>query len=92
MRLQPHYLLGYAAAAIGIVHSFVSISRAPLPAAAVAGLWLASLALVVLVAQVLVGRALREAARHRDRYARIHLLLTGALLLLVAVHAALNGP
>jgi threonine/homoserine/homoserine lactone efflux protein len=91
-RPGPHYLLGYAATAIGIGHSFLSLSRASLPAPAVAGLWLASLAALLLVAQALVGRALRAAARKRDRYRRIHLVLTGALLVLIALHAALNGP
>lgn len=91
-RLRPHYVLGYGAALIGTVHGFLSISRARLPAGAEAGLWLASVAAVLVVAEAVVGRSLlRPGLRRRLRIRYIHLALMGGALVLIGLHAYLNG-
>lgn len=92
-RLRPHYVLGYTAAAGALTHSVLSITTRDLPPAAQAGLWLASVAAALVVAQALVGRSLRNpAATDRGRRRALHLTLLGCILLLVGLHAALNGP
>lgn len=91
--LRPHYVLGYAAAGLAIAHSVLSISRRQVPPAAEVGLWLGSVAALVIVVQVVTGRGLRDvAAAARGRLRTIHLVLMGAVLVLVALHVALNGP
>lgn len=91
-RLRPHYVLGYAAIALGLAHSVLAITRRPLPPAAEAGLWLGSLAALLLVAQLLLGRGLREPALPgRARARRAHVWLMAAILALVALHAVLDG-
>lgn len=91
-RLRPHYVLGYGAAVIGTVHAFLSISRGRLPAGAEAGLWLASAATVLVIAEAIVGRSLlRPGLRRRLRIRYIHLTLMGVAVVLVALHAYLNA-
>jgi hypothetical protein len=85
-------VLAYAAGAVGIAHSVLSISRAPRPAAAEAGLWMASLAALLLVVQLVLGSRLREpAVAGRPRLRRAHLWLMVAVLGLVALHVLLDG-
>jgi cytochrome b561 len=92
-RLRPHYVLGYTAAAGALAHSVLSITTRELPPGAQVGLWLASVAAALLVAQVLVGRSLRDPApAGRARRRTLHLTLLGTVLVLVGLHAALNGP
>jgi hypothetical protein len=91
--LKPHYVLGYAGAGVAIAHSIVSITRRPLPPAEEVGLWLGSVAALVLVVQVLAGRGLRDVAMAgRARLRTLHLRLMIAALVLIAIHVALNGP
>ena len=92
-RLRPHYVLGYTATAGALTHSVLSITTRPLPPAAQTGLWLASVAAALVVAQVLVGRSLRDPSpAGRARRRAVHLTLLGCILALVGLHAALNGP
>jgi hypothetical protein len=92
-RLRPHYVLGYTAAAGALTHSLLSITTRPLPPGAQAGLWLASVAAALVVAQVLVGRTLRDPApAGRGRRRAVHLTLLGTILVLAGLHAGLNGP
>jgi hypothetical protein len=91
--LGLHYVLGYAAAGLAIAHSILSISRRQVPPAAEVGLWLGSMAALAVVAQVMTGRGLRDVATAaRRRLRTIHLVLMGAVLVLVALHVVLNGP
>lgn len=92
-RLRPHYVLGYTAAAGALTHSLLSITTRELPPAAQAGLWLASVATALVVAQAFVGRSLHNpAATDRGRRRALHLTLLGCILVLVGLHVALNGP
>lgn len=91
--LRPHYVLGYLAAGLAIAHSVLSITRRPVPLGAEIGLWLGSAAALALVVQVITGRGLREAARTaRGRLRTFHLVLMIVVLVLIALHVALNGP
>jgi thiosulfate reductase cytochrome b subunit len=88
--MGPHYLVAYAAAAVALFHSLLSITRAPMPVLAEAGLWAGSLAAVAVVAQVLLGRDLRGEQGDRRRRARtVHFCVMLTLVLLVAVHVLL---
>lgn len=89
-RMGPHYLVAYAAAAVALLHSLLSITRAPMPVLAEAGLWAGSLAAAAVVAQVVLGRDLRGETGQRRRRARtVHFTLMLTLVILVALHVAL---
>src|SRR5579884_2595342 len=92
-RLRPHYRLGGTAAALGVLHGLVSITRAPLPAGAEAGLWLACGAAVALVFAAALGAGLRALGGiERERARRRHLALFVAAVVLGGLHVLLNGP
>jgi hypothetical protein len=92
-RLGLHYRLGAAAALLGVLHGLVSITRAPLPAPAEAGLWLACAAAVAVVFVALLGTRARDASGgERDAARRRHLALVLAMIVLVGLHVALDGP
>ncbi|HZU18817.1 MAG TPA: hypothetical protein VFD01_19735 [Candidatus Dormibacteraeota bacterium] len=92
-RLGLHYRLGGAAAALGVLHGLVSITRAPLPAGAEAGLWLACGAAVALAFAAALGAGLRHlGGAERERARRRHLALFATAVVLGGLHVALNGP
>jgi|SRR5579884_1790112 len=92
-RLGLHYRLGGAAAILGVLHGLTSITRAPLPAGAEAGLWLACAAAAVLVFTAALGTGLRHLnGIERERARRRHLALFAVATVLGGLHAVLNGP
>ncbi len=90
---HAHNRLGAAAAAVGLTHGLLSVTRATLPLPAALGLWIASLAAVVLVWEAVVGLLLTSAASASRRPLRWrHRWLMGALVVLVSIHVILAGP
>src|SRR5579862_8921512 len=59
-RMRPHYWLGYIIAVVTLVHVFVAMGAGLSLGLNVLGLLLASAALFLLFAQVLLGRSLRR--------------------------------
>jgi len=86
-----HAWLGGGAALVGTGHSVASITSARLAPGPEAGLWVASGAAALLVIEALVGVTLRDPALVDRQARRYHVAIVYALVLLVAVHVALNG-
>ncbi|HLH68388.1 MAG TPA: hypothetical protein VKY90_05025 [Candidatus Dormibacteraeota bacterium] len=92
-RLHLHYRLGGTAAALGVLHGLLSITRARLPIGAEVGLWLACGAAVALVFTAALGTGLRTLGGiERERARRRHLALFVAAVVLGGLHVLLNGP
>ena len=90
-RLRLHYWLGYAIAALAMVHGMASMTRSIAGRAHPAGLKLASLALLVAFGQVGIGLWLRGKSGGRAAVRRIHFWVMAALVALVALHVALDS-
>jgi hypothetical protein len=91
--LQSHYRLGGVAAIAGVVHTLVSVTRAQAVFAAEVGLWLASASAGLLVIEAVLGSSMRDPRAPNPRRSRQrHLAIMLALVTMVALHAALNGP
>jgi hypothetical protein len=85
---RSHYRLGWAAAAVAVLHTVVSITRGGVPLAAEIGLWVASVAALLVGAEIVLGWTLVAARRKRLR--RNHLVLTPVIGTLVVLHVILN--
>jgi hypothetical protein len=90
-RLRLHYWLGYAIAALALIHGMVSMTRGIVGRAHPAGLRLASLALLVAFCQVGIGLWLRGKSGRRVAARRIHFWVMAALVALVVLHVALDS-
>jgi cytochrome b561 len=90
-RLRLHYWLGYAIAALALVHGMASMTRGIAGRAHPLGLWLASLALLVTFCQVGIGLWLRGKSGRRAAIRRVHFWVMAALVALVVLHVALDS-
>lgn len=91
-RMAPHYWIGYAIAGLTVVHAWLSMSPGSHTTLFVAGIWIASGAMLVVFAQVTTGLRLRDMqgpARQRQR--RLHFWIMALLVTAGAVHVVLNG-
>jgi hypothetical protein len=92
-RMRPHYWLGYLIAAVTLVHVVVSLGAGLSLGRSVFGLLLASAALFLLFAQVLLGRSLRKpGVPARRALRRLHLILMIVIVVLGASHILLDSP
>lgn len=91
--LRAHAGLSAAATVLGVGHAIASITEQRLPPAQELGLVLASAAAGLLVLQALIGLSLRDPTeRRRASVRRSHRLAAAGVVVLVALHAVLNGP
>ena len=90
-RLRLHYWLGYAIAGLALVHGMASMTRGIAGRAHSAGLWLASVAMLVAFCQVGIGLWLRGKSGPRAAIRRIHFWVMAALVALVVLHVALDS-
>jgi hypothetical protein len=87
--MRWHYVLGFAIAALSFVHAWAPMSAGRLHGLNMTGLWLATIALVLLLLQLMLGIELRE-ARTRHWLRRFHLTVMVVATSLIAAHVALN--
>jgi hypothetical protein len=87
-RMRPHYLLGYGALALALVH--LSTSMGSMAGANSTGIWLATLALLGLGWQALIGSNLQSPGGYRVALRRWHLVTFAAVALFAVGHIALN--
>jgi hypothetical protein len=88
-RMRPHFVFGYAALAFAIVH--LSLTTSAMGGANTTGIWLATLALLALALQALVGSNLQSPGAYRVPLRTWHLLLFVAIAVLAIGHVALNS-
>ncbi|HUO92854.1 MAG TPA: hypothetical protein VMU22_08025 [Rhizomicrobium sp.] len=87
--MRVHYVLGFAIPAFAMLHSLSTMSR--LQNISATGIWLATFALVALVAQVMLGTELRAPPWGQPRaLRRWHLLIMIAATGLIAGHVVLD--
>ena len=91
-RWRRHFLAGYSVAVLVLLHAAYSTGTGLALRAGTLGIYLATGALLLVLAQVFVGLLLRE-PRLRDRAAlrRRHLWIMAAIVVLVLSHIALNS-
>jgi len=87
-RMRPHYVLGYLALAIALVH--LSFSMRAMAGANTTGIWLATFALLGLGWQALVGVNLQSPGEYRIPLRRWHIATFVSVLAFAAGHAILN--
>jgi hypothetical protein len=90
LRMRPHAIAGYVVLAFTIVH--LSMSMGGMGGASATGIWLATFALFVLVAQALIGANLQSPGGYRIELHRWHLIAFVTVLLLAVGHVVYNGP
>jgi len=90
-RMQPHFVVGYAVAALSFVHAMVSMSGGRMPATNMAGLTSASFCLLLILMQVTVGLTMRnpQAVGWRS-LRRVHFWTMVACVPLLLAHLWLN--
>lgn len=91
-RLRRHYWLGYAIAALTVIHAAVSTGAGLALRANMTGVYLATGALLLVVTQVFLGLLLREPSlRRRVVVRRRHFWVMMGIVALVLGHIALNS-
>jgi cytochrome bd-type quinol oxidase subunit 2 len=92
-RLWPHYWIGYALPAVAFVHAWLPMRTGNMKGVNMTGLWLATIALVLIAFQVVIGLQLRNPTQSGRRQLRATHFWTMALLAgLIIVHIAINRP
>ncbi len=92
-RMQPHYWIGVTIGGLSLVHAGVAMSG-PMKVGNlyVAGLWIATGALMLVIGQLMVGMRLRTVrGAERLRLRRTHFRIMVGLVMTGAVHVVLNG-
>lgn len=88
-RMRPHFVFGYAALALALFH--VGLSMGAMRGADSTGIWLATIALLALILQTLIGTNLQSPGGYRRPLRAWHLLLFAAIGALGIGHVALNS-
>jgi hypothetical protein len=88
--LRPHFWAGYFLAPLATAHGWAAMKSGQAHGASMWGTSLASLALLPLVAQIFVGKALeRSREERRQRIRRGHFVMMTVIAILIAAHLAL---
>lgn len=94
LRMRTHFSIGFAIAALSLVHAALAVS-APMPGATpyLGGIAIATVGLFLAFGQVALGLQLR---RHRERYRSllrvVHLTTMAVLAVTGILHLLLDGP
>jgi len=90
--LWPHYWLALLLASLSLWHAWPALRAGHIMPSLTNGLWLATIALVLLLIQLLVGAVLRYRGPGPSALVRrIHFVLMAAIALLVVAHIWLNS-
>lgn len=90
--LTGHAVIGFALPVLTFSHAWSSMKLPGIRQTSSGGLWMATVALMLLVAQAVIGTTmlrLSEAERVRPR--RLHLAVAVVLVVLAVTHVILNG-
>jgi len=92
-RMMFHYWLAPAVALGSFVHAWIPMASGHMPRTSFSGLWIATLALGMILLQLGVGLALRYAGKDSARLLiRIHLTVMFFISALVLIHLWMNSP
>jgi hypothetical protein len=87
---EPHIVLGLILLPLTFAHAWLSMKSVSMQSAHMAGLWLATAALLLLGVQVLLGTALIRPSESSGSLKRVHLALGLGILALASVHVLLT--
>ncbi|MGB8324708.1 MAG: hypothetical protein WCE52_17250 [Candidatus Acidiferrum sp.] len=91
-RMWAHYWIGYLVAPLALLHAWIPMQAGGARGANVAGLWIATVSLVLLFAQIVLGLGLKATvSSDRQHNRRIHYWVMAAIVATVAAHIWLNG-
>jgi hypothetical protein len=90
LRMRPHYVVGYGALAIAVAH-VVTAGRS-MSSADATGIWIGSLALLVLILQAFVGASLQAPGAYRALLRRWHAVAFWSALVFALLHVVLDAP
>jgi cytochrome b561 len=88
-RMRPHYVLGYAALTLAVVHVYFAMGA--MRGEDGNGLWAATGALFALGAQTFVGASLQDPGGYRRPLRVWHISILVVLVVLVVWHVTANG-
>lgn len=92
MPLWPHYWLALLLVSLSLWHAWPALRAGHISPSLTNGLWLATIALVLLIVQLAVGAVLRYGSPGPSGLVRrIHFVLMAAIVLLVLAHIWLNS-
>jgi cytochrome b561 len=93
LRMWPHYSLGYLAFLVSFAHAWFAMRSGNMRGINSAGVWIAAIALMVILWQIAVGLALRDPTQtNRGALRRTHFWTMALVAGLIVVHVALNRP
>ena len=89
--LAGHMVIGIALAPLAFAHAWFSMKTPHVRETSAAGLWVATFALLLVIAQALIGMSmLRLGESQGTGFRRLHLAMAIMLITLAGVHMALN--
>lgn len=90
-RMWPHYWLAYAATVLCFLHAWIVMSRGRMTRTSSLGLYLATLALLLLFLQVVLGLTLQQRTLAERRVVRSwHFWTMAGVIVLIGSHIWLN--
>jgi cytochrome b561 len=92
-RMWPHYWLGYLTFFASFAHAWFAMRSGNMRGMNLSGVWIATLALIVTLWQIVVGLLLRDPAQSKRRaLRRLHFWTMALVAGLIVLHVALNRP
>jgi cytochrome b561 len=92
-RMWPHFWLGYLAFVVSFMHAWLIMRGGNMRGINAAGVWIATVALLIMLWQIVVGLMLRNPSQsNRRALRRTHFWTMTLVAGLIALHIALNRP
>jgi len=92
-RLWPHYWLGYLALLVSSAHAWLAMRSGNMRGINSSGVWIATVALLIMFWQIAVGLMLRDPTQsNRRALRRTHFWTMTLVAGLIVGHIALNRP
>ena len=92
-RIWPHLWVGYLAFLVSFAHAWFTMRSGHMGGINAAGVWIATIALLIMLWQIAVGLMLRDPGQsNRRALRRTHFWTMTLVAALIAVHVALNRP
>src|SRR5271165_1766793 len=90
-RMWPHYWLGYLTFFVSFAHAWFAMRSGNMRGMNLSGVWIATVALIVMLWQIVVGLLLRDPAQSKRRaLRRLHFWTMALVAGLIVLHVFLN--
>jgi hypothetical protein len=92
-RMWPHYWVGCLTFVASFAHAWFAMRSGNMRGMNLSGVWIATVALIVILWQIVVGLLLRDPAQSKRRaLRRLHFWTMALVAALIVLHVALNRP